>query len=125
MQLPAQLAPALHEECLVDRLVAHPHHRIVGELHPQAPGDLLRRPPSLEPRRDLSSERPMRELRRLRAPRLVPGASVGEPTPVALTTAVGGDLSGHRRHGSTDRRRDRREALAALEPGPNLLALPQ
>jgi len=49
VQLPAQLAPALDEQRLVDGLVAHPHHRIVGELEPQPAGDLLRRPPFLQP----------------------------------------------------------------------------
>ena len=33
-QLTAQLTPALDEQRLVDRLVAHLHHRIIGELEP-------------------------------------------------------------------------------------------
>jgi hypothetical protein len=41
-QFPAQLTAALHEQCLVDGLVAHPHHGIGGELDAQAAGDLLR-----------------------------------------------------------------------------------
>ena len=40
-QLAAQLASALDEEGLVDRLVAHPHHRIVGKLEAQTHRDLL------------------------------------------------------------------------------------
>ena len=41
-QLPTELASALDIERLVDRLVAHLHHRIVRVLEAQAPGDLLR-----------------------------------------------------------------------------------
>jgi hypothetical protein len=41
-QLAAQLAAALYEQGLIDALVAHMHHRIVGELGPQPAGDLLR-----------------------------------------------------------------------------------
>jgi hypothetical protein len=40
-QLPAQLAPPLDEERLVDRLVAHLHHRIIPEVATQTVGDLL------------------------------------------------------------------------------------
>ena len=45
-QLPTQLASSLDEQAFVDRLVAHPHHRIVGILKTQALGDLLGPPPS-------------------------------------------------------------------------------
>jgi hypothetical protein len=31
-QLTLQLAPSLHEQRLVDRLVAHPHLRVIGEV---------------------------------------------------------------------------------------------
>jgi hypothetical protein len=41
-QFPAEFASALHVDAAVDRLMGHPHHRIVGELGPQAAGDLLR-----------------------------------------------------------------------------------
>ena len=41
-QLPAQLAPALHVQRLVDGLVAHMHHGIARELDPQPAGDLHR-----------------------------------------------------------------------------------
>ena len=41
----AQLASALDEQGLVDRFVAHPHHRIVWVLEAQPLGDLSRRPP--------------------------------------------------------------------------------
>jgi len=34
-QLATSFAAALHEQGLIDRLVTHVHHRIVGELHPQ------------------------------------------------------------------------------------------
>jgi hypothetical protein len=44
-EFPAQLAPALDKEGLIDRLVAHPHHRIVWELDTQATSDLFGRPP--------------------------------------------------------------------------------
>ena len=52
-QLTAQFAAALDEEGLVDGLVAHLHHRIVGELQAQARRDLLGRPQLLEPLGDL------------------------------------------------------------------------
>ncbi len=76
VQLPAQLASSLDEEGLVDRLVAHPHHRIVWELPAQAPGDLLGRPPLLQPLRHLLGERRMGQLRGLGPPRLFIGAAV-------------------------------------------------
>jgi hypothetical protein len=38
----SQQATALDEQRQVDRLVAHLHHRIVGELDAQLFGDLLR-----------------------------------------------------------------------------------
>jgi hypothetical protein len=41
----AELASALDKEGLVDRLVAHPHHRIVRELLAQAHRYLFGRPP--------------------------------------------------------------------------------
>ncbi len=41
-ELTAELTTALDEEGLVDRLVAHLHHRIVSEVQAQALGDLLR-----------------------------------------------------------------------------------
>ena len=55
-ELAAQLSPPLDVDALVDRLVRHPHHRIVGELDRQAASDLLRRPPRLEPLGHLGGE---------------------------------------------------------------------
>ena len=43
-QLPLERAAALDVEGLVDRLVADPHGLIIGELDPQAVGDLLGAP---------------------------------------------------------------------------------
>src|SRR4051794_41009977 len=43
-QLAAQRPAALHVQGLVDSLVADPHGLIVGEVEPQAAGDLLRAP---------------------------------------------------------------------------------
>ena len=43
-QLAAQRAAALDVERLIDRLVADPHRLIIGEVHPQPVGDLLRTP---------------------------------------------------------------------------------
>jgi hypothetical protein len=45
-QLALQRELALDEQGLVDRLVADPHGLILGELHPQPVGDLLRAPPA-------------------------------------------------------------------------------
>jgi hypothetical protein len=40
-QLASQLTPALHVDGLVDRLVRHPHHGLVGKLDAEPLGDLL------------------------------------------------------------------------------------
>jgi hypothetical protein len=65
-ELSAQLTAALDEEGLVDCLVAHVHRLVVGELDPETSGDLLGRPPLLEPHGDLRAERAGEELRGLR-----------------------------------------------------------
>ncbi len=57
VQLSSQLTPALDEQRLVDRLVAHPHRRIVRVLEAQPPGDLLGRPCLVEPELDLIAQR--------------------------------------------------------------------
>jgi hypothetical protein len=48
-QLAFERVPALDEQSLVDRLVADPHGRIIGEVHRQPVGDLLRAPSSRPP----------------------------------------------------------------------------
>ena len=74
-QLTARATSALDEERLVDRLVAHPHHRIVGMLETQPVGDLLGRPQLGEPLGDELAQGRMVELGRLgpRAPAHRPG----------------------------------------------------
>ena len=49
MQLTAQTAAALHIDRPVNRLVRHPHLHIVGKIHHQPPGDLLRAVVVLKP----------------------------------------------------------------------------
>jgi len=43
-QLAAQRSTALHIERLIDRLMRHTHRLIIGEVNPEATGDLLRAP---------------------------------------------------------------------------------
>src|SRR4051812_49922153 len=69
-QLAAQRPAALHVQRLVDSLVADPHGLILGEVEPQAAGDLLR------------------------APR--PGPPAGAPTPLPAALS-GPDPPPHRR----------------------------
>jgi hypothetical protein len=95
-QLAPQLAAALHEQGLIDRLVAHMHHRIVGELHPQPTGDLLRRPPLLQPLRDLGGEPGTGQLRCLGATGAVVSPSVCAPGAVVIAASVAGHFPRHR-----------------------------
>ena len=92
-QLPTELAPALDKECLVDRLVAHPHHRIVGEVVAQAPGDLIGRPPLAEPPFDLVAAAWGRcPTWSVWAAELALSPPLPRPGPVVLTTPIGRDL---------------------------------
>ena len=122
-QFATQLTAALDEERLIDGLVAHPHHRIVWKLEAQPAGDLLGRPPLLEPLGDLVGQRALDELGGLRAPGPVLGALMGPPRPIAAASMFAADLSRDGRDGSTDGPRDHREALVALETGPDFLPL--
>ena len=60
-QLGLEGAFGLHEQRLVDRLVAHAHHRIIRELDRQRLRDLLRRPVRPQPLPHLLTQRPMVE----------------------------------------------------------------
>jgi hypothetical protein len=65
-QLLAQRAASLHEQRQVDRLVRHPHLRLVGKRHRQPTRDLPGRPAQLELRLD---HRPQPIARRPNRPR--------------------------------------------------------
>src|ERR1035441_9840615 len=87
-ELSAQLTAALDEEGLVDRLVAHVHRLVVGELDPETSGDLFGRPPLFEPHGDLRAERAGEELRGLRTTSACIGSMVRPHGSVVGTPAV-------------------------------------
>jgi hypothetical protein len=123
VQLPAQLTTALNEQRLIDRLVAHLHHRIVRILGAQAVRDLLGRPPLFEPRGDLSCQFGTGELGRLRPSCPMPGLLVRIDRPIASPATVGGHLTRHRRDRPADGGRHLGEGLAALNPDADLLSI--
>ena len=102
MQLPAQLAAALDEQRLVDRLVAHPHHRIVWELDPQAPAISSGDHHSSSHSVTWLGQRRMDSLEVFGPPGPLDRPPMGPPAPVAFPAAVGGHLPGHRRDRPAD-----------------------
>jgi hypothetical protein len=91
-QLASQLATSLDEQRLVDGLVTHMHHRIVGELHPQPVRDLLRRPLLLQPVGDPRRQPGAVELERLGPSRPRAGTLVSAQGPVVVPTAIDAHL---------------------------------
>jgi hypothetical protein len=124
-QLPAQLTAALHEQGLVDGLVAHPHHGIACELDPQPGRDLLRRPPGLQPPADLGSQPRARQLRNLGAARSLAGTLMGPPRPVPAAAAVASHVPRHRRGGLAQPRRDHGKRLTGVQAEADLLPVAQ
>ena len=123
-QLGPQATSTLHEERLVDRLVGHPHLRLVGVILPQLPGDLLGRPAGLEEALDDPAQRSAAG--QLGAPRATgagecPG--LGQVGPVAAPAAVAGHLSRDRRRRPTHCPRDTPERFATAQAAADLLAL--
>jgi len=124
-QLAAQLTTALDEERLVDRLVAHPHHRIVWELEAQAAGDLLGRPEPLQPGRHLLAEGSRRQLDHLRAACDSTGPLVSPPGSVVRSATVRRHLTTHRRRRPPDPRCNRRAGGARQETQTDLFTFRQ
>jgi hypothetical protein len=89
-QLPARFAAPLHEQRLVAGLVAHLHHRIVGELPPQPVQDLLRRPPLVHPLGHLAGQPGMAEPVGLGPTGPLPGTLMRPPGAVPMPAAVAG-----------------------------------
>ncbi len=96
VKLTAELTPALDIERLVDRLVAHLHHRIVRVLEAQAPGDLLGGPKLLKAFDDLGKERRAGgHLGWFRTTGLLLRPNMAAPGPVVMAASV-------RRHFTAD-----------------------
>src|SRR3954452_25140588 len=122
-QLTAQLASPLDEQRLVDGLVAHPHLRVVGEVHPQALRDLLRRPQLLQTPGHLLQQATRSQLARLRSPGLLAGPLVRMPRRVAVPAAVARDLSADRGGGAVEASGDRGQRLPSPDPDEDVLAV--
>src|SRR6266852_2300835 len=116
-QLPAQRPPALHVDRLVDRLVRHPHLRLVRELRSQHHADLLRRPAPLQHRlNQLAQPLIPRQPRRLRPPRPCLRLRLRGQRPVAPLAAVAADLPAHRGRVPPQPRRDHPNRSPAATP---------
>jgi hypothetical protein len=82
-QLPFQRAAALDIQRLVDRLVRHPHLRIVGIVLPQPGSDLLWTVVVVQPSLHLTPQRQIpRQLRRLGPPSLLIGVGLRRRGPI-------------------------------------------
>ena len=92
-ELPAQLAPSLDIERLIDRLVADLHAWIIAELEPETLGDLLGRPELFEPSGDLVAEAFLGEFEGLRPLSAATSSAMGVPGSIVISPAVGGDLT--------------------------------
>ena len=120
-QFAAQLAAALHVQRLVDRLVRHPHLRIVGKLDAQPPGDLLRATTTArDPRPPAAQRRVRRQLRHLRPPSPRHRPAVRSDRPIAAPAAVRGDLPDTVDAARPKPPADRRERQPGCKPDPDL-----
>jgi transposase len=122
-ELATQLTSALDEQGLVDRLVAHPHHRIVGILEAQAPGDLLGRPPLLQPPGHLRRKLPRSELSGLRPKGTLVGPVMRPPRSIVVAAAIGRYLSRDRADGTAELVGDGGEGVPTPDRDADLLAL--
>ena len=120
-----ELTSALDKEGFIDRLVAHPHHRIVGKLEAQAHRDLLGRPPLLQPPADLGASSGLASLSALGRQRPLGSSPVRPPGSIVTTPAVGGHLSRHRAQRTTQSGGNGGQAGASVQPQADLLTLLQ
>jgi hypothetical protein len=120
----AQGAAALHEQRLVDRLVRHPHLRIVRVIVPQPGRDLLGRPPRREEGFHGRSKAPVPgELGGPCSTGPAIATRLGQPGPIAPPAAVGTDLTRDRRGRPAQPGGDRPVRLAGTQPPADLLTL--
>jgi hypothetical protein len=123
-QLFAQRTPGLHEQRQVDRLVRHPHLRVVGELQDQPTRDLLRRPAQLELGFDgLPQTRTPGELGDLRSAHVADRRPIRSTRPIDRAAAVAGHLSRHRRWRSGEPASDDTQRLTRHQTTRDLLPL--
>ncbi|CAG7263386.1 hypothetical protein PICSAR254_04571 [Mycobacterium avium subsp. paratuberculosis] len=144
VQLTSQIPFALNVNRLIDRLLRHPHLRIVGKVAPQPPSDLLRAVLLIQPRlylvveqligRQLAGPRTARLNVRTRVrqagaisrPGIVtttPAHPESIPRPIPATTdRVALDLTHHRRRMPAQSASDHTDGLAASHTVLDLLA---
>ena len=125
LQLLAELPAGVEVDRLVDRLVADPHRRVVGELHLQPPAGLLGRVPSVQHGLHFPPQgRVPAEFRRLGAALPLPRQPVG---PLGLVGAGAGvgvafELAADRRRGPAEAGRDLPLRQARLRQPGDLVA---
>src|SRR4029453_6881834 len=125
-QLPAQRAAGLDEQRQVDRLVRHPHLRIVREGSNEPTGDLLRRPAPLELALHHAAEPfALRQLRSFRPTSTAERISVCPAGAIAVRTAVAPHFPRDRRRRPTKPAPDRAERLTTRQAPRDLFAFDQ
>ncbi len=124
VQLFAQRSTALDEQRLIDRLVRHPHLRVVWIRESQPRRDLLGRPARLELSLDYRPEPPAAgELRVFWPKRTSTSATIRDERSIPLPPAVGVHLSAHRRRRPIDPSCDRADRASSSEAAGDLLPL--
>src|SRR6266508_559915 len=125
-QFPAQRAARLHEQRQVDRLVKHPHLRIVREGSSEPTGDLLRRPAQLELALHHGAEPfALRQLRSFRPTSSAERIAVRPAGAIAAHTAVRPHFPRDRRRRPTKPARDRPQRLTTRQAPRDFLAFAQ
>ena len=125
-QLTLERTAGLHEQRQIDRLVRHPHLRLVREGQDQPPGDLLRRPVLTQfPRNGLPQPQVGRELARLRASCPRPRGLITGRRSVAAATPIASHLPRDRRRRTTQSAGDGPDRLRRRQTSGDLLALSQ
>ena len=124
-QLATQRAPGLHVQRLIDRLRRHPHLRVIRELAPQPPGDLLGRvAPQQIVLHELAQRHVDGQLGRLGAARALIGERVRRRRAVAATAVgVATQLARDRRRRPPQAPRDHADRLPARACERDLLTL--